>query len=95
MLKSMKDLSAEEKPKFGQLVNEARAEIEKALEKAKSELERARSISMNIIESTKAQSNELLDELMQDFEKNCVKSLKNQHPGKLEQMLINIYEREA
>ncbi len=40
-------------------------------------------------------SNELLDELMQDFEKNCVKSLKNQHPGKLEQMLINIYEREA
>lgn len=40
MLKSMKDLSAEERPKFGQLVNEARAEIENALEKAKNELEK-------------------------------------------------------
>lgn len=40
LLKSMKDLAAEERPKFGALVNEARAEIEEALDKAKVAMER-------------------------------------------------------
>ena len=35
VLKSMKDVAPEERPKVGQLVNEARAEIESALESAK------------------------------------------------------------
>lgn len=39
------------------------AELNEIEARKESELERARSISMNIIESTKAQSNELLDEL--------------------------------
>lgn len=38
VLKSMKDLSAEEKPKFGQFVNEARNLIEDSLNQAKEEL---------------------------------------------------------
>lgn len=40
ILKSMKDVAPEERPKVGQLVNEARAEIEAALEKAKTDMER-------------------------------------------------------
>lgn len=40
VLKSMKDIAAEERPKFGQLVNDARTEIEKALEEAKATMER-------------------------------------------------------
>lgn len=40
VLKSMKDIAAEERPKFGQLVNDARTEIEKALEEAKAKMER-------------------------------------------------------
>lgn len=40
ILKSMKDVAPQERPKIGQLVNEARADIEAALEKAKTEMER-------------------------------------------------------
>ncbi|NBH81847.1 phenylalanine--tRNA ligase subunit alpha [bacterium C-53] len=40
VLKSMKDIAAEERPKFGQMVNDARAEIEHALEEAKAKMER-------------------------------------------------------
>lgn len=40
ILKSMKDVAPQERPKVGQLVNEARADIEAALEKAKTEMER-------------------------------------------------------
>lgn len=40
ILKSMKDVAPQERPKVGQLVNEARADIEAALEKAKAEMER-------------------------------------------------------
>ena len=39
VMKSMKDLLPEERPAFGQLVNEVRAEIEQKLEEAKSALE--------------------------------------------------------
>lgn len=39
VLKSMKDVPAEERPKVGQLVNEARAEIEKVLEDAMKKME--------------------------------------------------------
>ena len=38
LLKSMKDLKAEERPKFGQLVNDARQAIEDKLEESKSHL---------------------------------------------------------
>lgn len=41
VLKSMKDVAPEERPRVGQLVNEARAEIESALESAKSKMEQA------------------------------------------------------
>ena len=41
ILKSMKDVAAEERPKVGQMVNDARAEIEKAMENAKSQMEGA------------------------------------------------------
>ncbi len=41
VLKSMKDVSAEDRPKVGQLVNETRQEIEKVLEAAKTKMERA------------------------------------------------------
>lgn len=40
ILKSMKDVAPEDRPKVGQLVNEARADIEAALEKAKTDMER-------------------------------------------------------
>jgi phenylalanyl-tRNA synthetase alpha chain len=40
ILKSMKDVAPEDRPKVGQLVNEARADIEEALEKAKTDMER-------------------------------------------------------
>ncbi len=40
IMKSMKDLSPEERPKFGQMVNTVREEIEKALESAKQKMER-------------------------------------------------------
>lgn len=39
LLKGMKDVAAEDRPKVGQMVNEVRAEIEKALEIEKSRLE--------------------------------------------------------
>ena len=39
LLKSMKEIAPEERPAFGQLVNEVRAEIEQKLEEAKSALE--------------------------------------------------------
>ena len=39
LLKGMKDVAAEDRPKVGQMVNEVRAEIEKALETEKSRLE--------------------------------------------------------
>lgn len=39
VLKSMKDVAAEDRPKVGQLVNETRAEIEKVLEEARLKLE--------------------------------------------------------
>ena len=35
LLKSMKDVDPEERPVFGQLVNDTRAEIEKVMEEAK------------------------------------------------------------
>ena len=38
LLKSMKDLSNEERPKFGQLVNDARKAIEEKLEESKNRL---------------------------------------------------------
>ena len=41
MLKSMKDLSPEERPQFGQMVNDLRAEIEGALDEAKRTIEGA------------------------------------------------------
>lgn len=41
VLKSMKDVAPEERPKVGQLVNEARAEIEKMLEESKAKMEKA------------------------------------------------------
>ncbi len=41
MMKCMKDLSPEEKPAFGQMVNEARAEIEKFLDEKKTAFEEA------------------------------------------------------
>ena len=40
MLKSMKDVAPEERPKVGQMVNEARAEIEKVLEEHKTRMEK-------------------------------------------------------
>ena len=40
VLKSMKDVAPEDRPKVGQMVNDARAEIEKALEEAKTRMER-------------------------------------------------------
>ena len=40
VLKSMKDVAPEDRPKVGQMVNDARAEIEKALEEAKTTMER-------------------------------------------------------
>lgn len=41
LLKSMKDVQPEERPKVGQMVNEARTEIEKLLEERKAKLEKA------------------------------------------------------
>jgi len=41
ILKSMKDVSPEDRPKVGQLVNETRAEIEKVLDEAQLKLQRA------------------------------------------------------
>lgn len=41
IMKEMKNLSAEEKPVFGQLVNEAKSKTEEAIEKAKNELKDA------------------------------------------------------
>lgn len=41
VLKSMKDVAPEERPKVGQMVNEARAEIESFLEEAKTKMEQA------------------------------------------------------
>ena len=41
LLKSMKDYTPEERPKIGQMVNEARTEIEKLLEQQKTKLERS------------------------------------------------------
>ena len=41
MLKSMKDLSPEERPQFGQMVNDLRAELESAMEETKKKLEGA------------------------------------------------------
>ncbi|MBQ7725082.1 MAG: phenylalanine--tRNA ligase subunit alpha [Lachnospiraceae bacterium] len=41
VLKGMKDVAAEDRPKVGQMVNDTRAEIEKALEEAKNKLEAA------------------------------------------------------
>ncbi|MGN0132800.1 MAG: phenylalanine--tRNA ligase subunit alpha [Lachnospiraceae bacterium] len=40
ILKSMKDVAPEDRPKVGQLVNEVRADIETALDKAKTDMER-------------------------------------------------------
>lgn len=40
ILKGMKDVAPEERPKIGQMVNEVRAELEEALENAKSAMER-------------------------------------------------------
>lgn len=40
VLKSMKDVAAEDRPKIGQLVNEAREEIEKVLEESRIKMER-------------------------------------------------------
>ncbi len=39
LLKGLKDLSAEERPKMGQMVNEAKAEIERRLEESRKNLE--------------------------------------------------------
>ena len=41
VLKSMKEVSPEERPKVGQMVNETREEIEKVLEEAKARMEKA------------------------------------------------------
>lgn len=41
VLKSMKDVSPEERPKVGQMVNETREEIEKVLEEARARMEKA------------------------------------------------------
>lgn len=41
VLKSMKDVAPEDRPKVGQMVNDARAEIEKVLEETKLKMERA------------------------------------------------------
>ena len=41
LMKGMKDIPAEERPKFGQLVNEARDKIEQNLEAVKNNLEKA------------------------------------------------------
>ena len=41
LLKSMKDLAAEEKPKFGQMVNDTRSAIEEVLEDTKKKLDNA------------------------------------------------------
>lgn len=40
VLKSMKDVAPEDRPKVGQMVNETRAEIEAALERAKTQMEK-------------------------------------------------------
>ncbi len=43
LLKSMKDVAPEERPVFGQLVNDTRAEIEKVMEEAKKNMDKASS----------------------------------------------------
>ena len=40
VLKGMKDVAPEDRPKVGQLVNEARAEIERVLDEARTNMER-------------------------------------------------------
>ena len=40
IMKSMKELAPEERPAFGQMVNETRSEIEKKMEEMKTELAR-------------------------------------------------------
>ena len=40
VLKSMKDVAPEERPKVGQMVNEAREEIERVMDEAKTRMER-------------------------------------------------------
>ena len=40
LLKSMKDVAPEERPVFGQLVNDTRAEIEKVMEEAKKNMDK-------------------------------------------------------
>ena len=42
VLKSMKDVAPEDRPKVGQMVNETRAEIEKVLEEAITKMERTK-----------------------------------------------------
>ena len=41
LLKGMRDVAPQERPKVGQMVNEARAEIEKVLEESKARIEKA------------------------------------------------------
>ena len=41
LLKSMRDVAPEDRPKVGQMVNEARAEIERVLEENKARIEKA------------------------------------------------------
>lgn len=40
LLKSMKELAPEDRPAFGQLVNDTRAEIEKVMEEAKKNMDK-------------------------------------------------------
>ena len=40
LMKSMKDIPAEERPAFGQLVNDARAKVEKAIDDAAASIKR-------------------------------------------------------
>ena len=45
VLKSMKDVAPEDRPKVGQMVNEARAEIESVLEEKKTAFEKKANLS--------------------------------------------------
>ena len=53
VLKGMKDVAPEERPKVGQLVNETRAAIEELLDETKKKMDAARSPIMEMIPPTK------------------------------------------
>lgn len=83
-----------------EIIHQSLMDVKKKIQYADNKLELLGLIALSIVREMKKNlpdkqvvSDGILQEKMKEFEKNCIQNLLRQHPGKLEQMVLDTFER--